>query len=296
MNKPVCAVIGGSGFLGVEAVPEFGRTFDVVPTSMRARGGIYRTLDSRDPLALQSFLTDVKPDLVVVLAAYREPDFCEENPDEARRLNTYPVSVMCDTLPAKVPLLFVSTDYVFDGEHPPYQENSPRNPVSVYGQTKKEAEDIALARPGTIVLRVPLLMGWTEHYEQSGFFSHLLGDLKKKEPLALDHVLQRYPLWTRDAGVFMRFALENQLSGIFHLSTTRGLTRYEAALEMGDLLGWPTNHITPSHMVIPRKAKRPRDARLSIDSLKSMNYPEPLDFKDVALRFLEHFGMVPRIM
>jgi len=296
VNKPVCAVIGGSGFLGRETVPELSRAFQVVPTSMQKRGGPYRTLDSRDPSALKAFLTDLKPDLVVVLAAYREPDFCEEHPEEARRLNTQPISVMCDTLPACVPLLFVSTDYVFDGEHPPYREDSPRNPVSVYGQSKKEAEDFTLSRPGSMVMRVPLLMGWMDHPEQSGYFSHLISDLKKNEPIALDHVLKRYPVWTRDAGVFMRYALENQLEGVIHFSTTRALTRYDAAREMGELLGWPTTHLTPSDQVIPRKAKRPRDARMSIDRLKSIGYPEPRDFKDVALSFLDHFGMVPPIM
>jgi len=285
--------VGGSGFLGREAVPELSRTYHVIPTSTKPRGGPFRTLDIRDHAALRNFIRDTKPAVVVALAANREPDACEENPAEARRLNTDPIAVLNEVLPANVPLLFVSTDYVFDGNNPPYREDALRNPLSVYGQTKADAEDLALSRPGSIVLRVPLLMGWTDQVDQSGFFSQLLKDLKTTGPLALDDVLKRYPVWTRDVGAAMRELLMGGASGVFHFSTTRPLTRYKAAIEMANLLGWPTDHLQPSDVVIPRKARRPADAHLDMAKWKSLGYAMPTDFCDVAVRFLQHFKLIP---
>ena len=292
-KKPVCAVLGASGFLGTEAVPVLRGAWEVVPTSMKDRGEGYRQLDIRDPGALANFLRETRPDAVVALAAYREPDVCEEHPVETRRLNTDPVKVLVHELPADVPIVYVSTDYVFDGKNPPYKEDAERRPLNEYGKSKVEAEDLVLARPHTIVLRVPLLMGWTAQFAQSGFFSQLINDLKATERTELDDVLKRYPVWTRDAGEAIRTLLEHGNTGIFHFSTVRPLTRYRAALEMAELIGWPTDHLVPSDRVILRKATRPDNAHLDMSKWQQLGYAMPHGFRDVALRFLHHFGVVP---
>jgi dTDP-4-dehydrorhamnose reductase len=293
MSKPVCAVMGGSGFLGHEAVPVLRADFEVVPTAARSTDPAYTRLDLRDPDAVASFCADVRPDAVVVLAAYREPDVCEEQPEETRRLNTAPLGVLASILPPEVPLVFVSTDYVFDGAHPPYREDSPRCPLNVYGASKVEAEDFVLARPRASVLRVPLLMGWMETVDSSGFFSQLVKDLKHEGPLDLDDVLARYPVWTRDAGEAIRTLLADRRAGAFHYSTPRRLTRYRAAVEMGELLGWPTDHLKPSHTVIPRRAARPHDAQLATDKWTGMGYVLPHDFREVARCYIQHFDLMP---
>lgn len=282
----ICLVLGGSGFLGREAVPALARSFKVVATSMRPRGDGSRIVDLRDADATMRLVEDIRPRYVVLLAAYRDPDFCEEHPGEAARLNVDPARTLVQCLSPDVRFLFVSTDYVFDGEHPPYRETSKRNPLSVYGRTKMAAEDIVLSRPGSLVVRVPLLMGWTDDPIASGFFSQLVADVTSPAPVVLDDVLARYPVWTRDMGEAMRVLLERDQEGVFHYSTTRRLTRYQAALEMAKLMARPASHITPSHEVVVRKAMRPRDAQLSIDRWRALGFPPPRDFCDVAREFL----------
>lgn len=262
------------------------KSFDVVATSMRPRSG-YRTLDLRNAEAVDACLREIKPDRVVALAAYRDPDFCEEHPEETRRLNTEPYRQMFAALPPEVPVLFVSTDYVFDGQHPPYREDSARKPPNLYGQSKKEAEDLVLARPGSTVLRVPLLMGWTEDPGSSGFFSQLVNDVMAEREVLLDHVLKRYPVWTRDVGEAIRTILVDRASGVFHYSTTRALTRYLAAVEFAALMGRSARHLKPSREVVPRKAKRPDDAFLSPEKWTGLGYVLPHDFKEVAALFVE---------
>lgn len=295
-KKPVCAVLGASGFLGREAVPALRKGFEVIPTSMKPRGAAFRQLDIRDRDALVGFLREARPDVVVALAAYREPDVCEEFPAETRQLNSEPMKVLVKELPPEVPILFVSTDYVFDGKHPPYKEDADRRPLSEYGKSKAEAEDIVRSRPNTLVLRVPLLMGWTDQFELSGFFSQLIKDLKATETTELDDVLKRYPVWTRDVGEAIRLLLERSETGVFHFSTTRPLTRYRAALEMAELIGWPTSHLVASSRIIPRKAQRPDDAHLDMSKWENRGFPMPHDFRDVARRFLSHFGVVPPVV
>lgn len=291
MNKKRCLVLGGSGFLGRETVPLLRGDFDVTATAMNHAAPGMLTVDMRDPVELEKLIRSTEPQTVVALAAYREPDFCEEHPEEARRLNTKPYEILNRVLPPECPLLFVSTDYVFDGDRPPYTESSPASPLSVYGASKREAEKLVLQRANAIVLRVPLLMGWTDDPLKSGFFSQLVNDLRAGSPIMLDDVLARYPVWTRDAGVAIRSLLLAGASGIFHYSTPQKLTRYQAALEMGSLLGLSADHIRPSREVVTRKARRPLDARLVSERWDKKSYPEPHDFKATARAFIEHFGL-----
>lgn len=284
-----CLVLGGSGFLGRETVPALARSYQVIATSMRQQGSGLRPVDIRDGTALVRLIDETKPRAVVLLAAYRDPDFCEAHPEETRRLNVEPARTLVNRLPSDTRLVFVSTDYVFDGEHPPYAEHAMRNPLSVYGRSKAEAEDMVLSRGGAVVIRVPLLMGWTDDPAASGFFSQLVKDVTAPEPVVLDDVLSRYPVWTRDMGEAIRSLLERGDEGVFHYSTTRRLTRYQAALEMASLMGRGAAHITPSRQVVPRKAVRPRDARLGIDRWLSTGRPPPTGFAGVARLFLDRY-------
>lgn len=290
-----CLVLGGSGFLGREAVPQLAQSFRIVATSMHQTGDYLRKADIRDPGALAALVKETQPAVVVLLAAYRDPDFCEEHPVETARLNVSPSRTLVDILPARAKLLFVSTDYVFDGKHPPYGEDAPRHPLSVYGRTKMEAEDIVLSRRGSLVLRVPLLMGWTRDPRASGFFSQLIADVTSDQPVLLDDVLARYPVWTRDAGAAMRMLLERGERGVFHYSTPRRLTRYQAALDMAESLGRSAGHIQPSREVVPRKAVRPHDARLATRRWDELGLPAPHDFRAVAREFVDRFNLCVEI-
>ncbi len=154
-----CLITGASGFLGAECMRRLGQVYEVTGAGFNHTSQALVAVDLRDRKSLRSLLERVAPDLVVHCAAYRQPDFCEQDPAEAARLNVEPVAVMAQTLPDNTRLLFISTDYVFNGEHPPYQEDHPTNPVNVYGRTKAEAEAMTLRHAGGLVLRIPVLIG-----------------------------------------------------------------------------------------------------------------------------------------
>lgn len=274
-------VIGASGFLGREVTRVLSAGADVVGWGRSGRDGS-RAMDIRDPTALRAAVAGVRPSAVILLAAYRDPDACEADPGEARRLNVEPARVLRDALPAATPLLFVSTDYVFDGERPPYTEESPRSPVSVYGQTKCEAEDALAGRPGAAVLRVPLLVGGGASLRESGFIGQMVDAVSGGREQVLDDVLVRFPTWTRDVAGALRFLLERRADGVFHLSGPRGGTRYGWTVEMARLLGRPHGHLKPSKVVVQRGARRPANSQLADDKLRALGYSPRTDFSDVA--------------
>lgn len=279
MNDQRVLLLGSTGFLGRETARAFA---GAVLTSVSRRGGAgAQPCDIRDPAAVAHLVAETQPDLVLLLAAYREPDVCEANPAEARRLNVEPARVLRRVLPEATRLIFISTDYVFDGERPPYTETSPRSPVSEYGRTKCEAEDALAGRPNTAILRVPLLIGGGPTLADCGFIGQMVDAIRAGRPQTLDDVLVRFPTWTRDVAGAIRFLADRELDGTFHYSGARGGTRYAWTVETARVLGLPHGHFMPSREIVQRKARRPLNSQLNDDKLRTAGYDLHTDFADV---------------
>jgi dTDP-4-dehydrorhamnose reductase len=271
-----CMITGANGLLGREVAAALANDWNIVALSHRPREG-YRAIDLRERDQIAALIRETKPDAVVHLAAYREPDFCEENPAEAKRLNVDPVRFFSETLPATSQLLFVSTDYVFDGENPPYAESAARNPISEYGRSKCAAEDVIATRAKSITLRIPLLMGAGSTFAESGFIAQMYDAVTSGKPQQLDDVLVRFPCWTRDVAGAISFLLRGNHGGTFHLSGPRGGTRYAWTIDAAKLLGKPHAHLAPSNIVIPRKAGRPKNSRLSDAKIRALGFRTATD-------------------
>lgn len=285
-----CIVTGASGLLGREVVPALAKSWRIVPLSHRAREG-HRAIELRDRDQIVALIRETKPDAVVHLAAYREPDFCEDNPAETKRLNVDSVRAFAEELPASAQLLFVSTDYVFDGTNPPYNETSVRNPISEYGHSKCAAEAIIASRANSIALRVPLLIGAGPTFAESGFIAQTVETIVSEKPQNMDDVLIRHPCWTRDVAGAVAFLLAKKQSGTFHLSGPRAGTRYAWTREIAKLLGKSCEHVQPSKTVIPRKAGRPHDCHLDDSKIRALGYATATDPLEVAREVLSQFPM-----
>ncbi len=273
-------ILGASGFLGREVRPAFSALGPVVGVSSRGGPGLER-VDIRDAAAVGDLCQQVQPDAVLLLAAWREPDVCEERPDEARRLNVEPARTLREALPPETHLTFISTDYVFDGLTPPYREDSPRRALSVYGQTKCEAEDVLAGRPQTLVLRVPLLIGGGPTLKECGFIGQIVESLRCADRQTQDDVLIRFPTWTRDVAAVLVYLLERRAVGTFHYSGLQGGTRYQWMLEAARALDLSGDHLIPSRAVVPRKAIRPANSQLCPDKIRALGYARFTDFATV---------------
>ena len=278
-------VTGASGFLGEALARKLASAGRIVRSGFQHSE---RPSDLREPDAVRRLLDSARPDVVVHTAAYRDPDFCETHPDEARRLNVEPVRVMTSELPADSRFVLISTDYVFDGEMPPYREDSDRRPLSVYGCSKAEAEDLALARHNTLVVRIPLLIGIEPaHRGPSGFVLQIARHILQRQPVEVDDVLVRYPTWTEDVADAIAFLLARNAAGVFHVSSPRGGTRYHWTLETARILDRQANHVSPMKKPFPRPAPRPPNAQLATPKLRALGFDQFTDFTAAAKQVLE---------
>jgi dTDP-4-dehydrorhamnose reductase len=216
--------------------------------------------------------------VVVHCAAWRDPDACERDPDGAEAINVTATRHLADLAAARrAPMLFISTDLVFPGTHPPYAEDAAPRPLSRYGDTKRRAETLVLAAsPANLVLRVPLLYGLAAGIEQCPFLLTTVRALNSPTPWLMDDVIVKCPTWTGDVAAAVLFLLARGERGIFHCRAPDRQTRYALTVLVADALGLSMASIIRRESSPGGDAKRPRDAFLGMDRLLALGFPEPL--------------------
>lgn len=264
---------GASGFLGRAVWEHFSRNgLDTTGVSFSQKKTGTTPCDLRDPHAVGLLLEQQNPDVVIHSAAYRDPDFCEQYPGECRRLNVGATDALCRSLPPGRLLIFISTDYVFDGRNPLYAEDAPRSPVNVYGESKREAEDIVRSRREHLVLRVPVLIGAGPDFERSGFLSRLIRAAYAKEPVVFDHTIIRRPTGIRQVADVLAFCLDRNVRGVLHYSGEEKGTPFEWAVRAAHALKVSSDHLRASTDLDQRPAVRPRDAGLCTDTIRGLGF------------------------
>jgi dTDP-4-dehydrorhamnose reductase len=279
---------GASGFLGQALLERLSTTYDVVGLGYAHAVAPIRTVDVRQGSALRALLEEICPDVVVHSAAYRDPDFCEANPEETRVLNTQPLQTLHDGLPETCPIVLISTDYVFDGSHPPYREEDHRQPINEYGRSKQAAEDIVLQRRSGLVLRIPLLMGVGVDFESSGFIAKMIMALRQGDALEWDDQTMRFPTDIRDVAAVVDFLLAGGHAGVCHFSGPRGQTQFGWARELAAMMDLPAATLKP--VLLKREAARPHNSQLAMRRLEKLAFVPATDFCEVAGAILKRYA------
>src|SRR3989338_1475492 len=143
-------ITGASGLLGKKLYEGLSKTEEVAGTYFGNRTSEhFHHLDVSDRNSVDAFFEYVKPNVVIHTAALVNHDYCEENRSIARKINVDGTSNVVDACQKnKAKLVYLSSDYVFDGRHGPYTEVSFTSPVNFYGETKLEGERIVTSRLG----------------------------------------------------------------------------------------------------------------------------------------------------
>ena len=218
-----------------------------------------------------------RPALVVNAAAYTAVDQAETDRDAARRANTDGPRLLAEICArARVPLIHISTDYVFDGSKgAPYVETDPTAPLGVYGATKLAGEQAALAvNARTAVLRT----SWVISHTGKNFVRTMIGAARKTDSLRVVADQRGCPTSAADlATAILQVARrmldgwDDRYGGVFHAAgsgetTWHGLA--EAVFEDADRHGLRRPTVTPITTADwPTPVRRPADSRLDCNKL-----------------------------
>lgn len=246
-------------------------------------------VDLTDDASMASLFDLARPDFVIHAAAERRPDLVDGKPTEAAALNVQATENIARACAEKRAfLLYISTDYVFDGRNPPYSPDSPVNPLNEYGRQKLEGERriMAILPEGRYaILRLPILYGRVERLGESAvteLAAHLAtAKTAAGAPRSIEHWAKRYPLHVDDAAAAIENILDASpalLNPIYQLSGRETLTKYEMVLVMAEALGLDHSLIFPDPSP-PKGAPRPQDCRMDTGLLEDMGYRQSVGFR-----------------
>jgi dTDP-4-dehydrorhamnose reductase len=273
-------VIGGSGLVGYQLLVQARETHDVVATynqrPFTLDGVATVPLDKCDRAATLRLVRTVHPDLVVDTAALHDVNYCETHRDAAWRVNvegTQHVADACRTVDAK--LVFLSTDFVFDGTRGTYRETDPPAPLNYYGVTKLEAEHCVVATGiDYIIARTSVVYGWNPG-EVSGvksssgksmnFVLWALGKLRRGEALRIVDDQYSSPTLADNLAEVLLTAGASDASGLYHIAGKGCIDRYTFTKELARIFEVDATRITPvTSDAFKQVAKRPMRCCLDV--------------------------------
>ena len=270
-------IIGGTGLLGKALVREWSGD------EVLALGS--RDVDIRQAGHVQEVVGEKRPHWIVLAAAYTDVDGCESNPQRAFEVNrdgAANVAEAVKTFGAK--LLFLSSDYVFDGKNTsPYETGDPRNPHSVYGRSKAEAEVRLLEiLPQVCIARTSWLFG-----TGGKCFPDTILKLAATRP-ALDVVNDQRgcPTYCVDLARAIMELCRKDASGVVHVTNSGECTWFEFAREIVKGGGLRTEVRPVSSQQMARPAPRPVYSVLAATSLRRYGIEMP-SWDDALRRYLE---------
>jgi len=222
--------------------------------------------DIRDPAQVVSAIQQSQPDQIVLAAAYTDVDGCELNPTLAFRVNTAgAVNVAKAAANAGARLLFVSTDYVFDGtKSTAYEPGDPRNPINAYGRSKAEAEIKMLTiLPDACIVRTSWLFG-----PGGKCFPDTILKLAAARPeLEVVNDQRGCPTYTLDLADAIIALFKSRARGIIHCTNSGDCTWHDFASEIIRQAGLRTVVRPTTSDKFVRPAPRPKYSVLSSSSL-----------------------------
>jgi dTDP-4-dehydrorhamnose reductase len=190
--------------------------------------GIDSGIDLDDEPAVAALFARVRPRLVINCAGVCDVGTCEESPEFAHTVNVEGTRVLLAHAPAETRIVHCSSDHVFSGDRGPYTEHSPPDPISVYGRTRVAAEQLALARPNTLIIRAGLWIG-PSSTGRIGHLDWLRARHRRGLPMTVVRDEYRSAVWAEDAARRVWDLARSPLTGLRHIVAERIVSRPELA-------------------------------------------------------------------
>lgn len=280
-------ITGGTGLLGkslLESVPSgitvaatyFQRSPPGQPTCE------FYPMDVQDQKTVQSVFAEVKPEVVIHAASIGDVDYAEHSRREAWLLNvggTQNIVEECRRSGAKV--IFISTNAVFDGDHPPYSEEDPTHPINYYGQLKVEGEQVTTQSGIAYAIVRPILMyGWPNIGGRGNLATWVVENLEQRKAIKVVNDVYSKPLLAQNCAAACWAVVEKDRTGTYHVAGRDRVSLYDFAQEVAKVFGLDERLITavPSSY-FPEIAPRPRDTSYNTRKMK-----EDLGIRPMGLR------------
>jgi dTDP-4-dehydrorhamnose reductase len=281
-------ITGSNGLLGQKIINSKGiegRTLLAVsrgPCRVLLQENVrYESCDLVSQKSIVDVVSDFMPDAIIHTAAMTNVDECELNPEACRIQNVEAVKnviAACEKTGAH--LIHLSTDFIFDGKDGPYDEMAIPNPVSIYGQSKLDAERLVMAAscPWSIV-RTVLVYGIAPGLSRSNIILWVKASLEQGKEIQVVDDQFRTPTLAEDLADGCLLIAEKRAEGIFNISGKDFLTPYEMAIQTADYFQLDKKLIKKaSAATFSQPAKRPPRTGFIISKAEKLLGYQPHSF------------------
>lgn len=274
-------VTGAKGQLGTDLMNELKKQ------GLEGIGVDVQEMDITDAAICQKVISEANVDAVIHCAAYTAVDAAEDNVELCRKINgegTRNVAVACRD--AGVKMMYISTDYVFDGQGTrPWEPDDERAPLNVYGQTKYEGE---LAVEELLEHYFTVRIAWVFGVAGKNFIKTMLRLGRERGAVSVVDDQIGSPTYTYDLARLLVDMIQTDRYGRYH-ATNEGLCSwYEFAKEIFHQAGMDEVTVTPvSSDQFPAKAVRPSNSRMSKEKLSENGFVRLPSWQDALGRYLK---------
>ncbi|KFA94652.1 SDR family oxidoreductase [Archangium violaceum] len=227
------------------------------------------------------------PEVIIHPASMTEVDTCEREPEQAFAANVTAVAAVArGARKLGAHLVHVSTDYVFDGEHGPYDEQALPNPRGVYALTKHMGEQAARTFvPGCAVARTAVVYGWPAA-GRANFGAWLVGALEKGQPVRLFEDQFVSASFADSVAAMLVELGERKLGGIWNTCGAEVVSRVGFGRALCEVFGFDPGLLTPIRLADMKLASpRPLRSGLVVDKVRSQLRSQPLPLAESLSRF-----------
>ena len=239
-------------------------------------------MDFTDPFSIHDVFEKIKPDVVIHSGAMSKPDECELDQMKAYLVNVEgTVQLLINSEELKSFFVFLSTDFVFDGERGMYEEDDVPGPVNYYGRTKLEAEEAVKEYEHAWAIARTVLVYGKNHSGHSNILKIVREKLEKGEEYSVFDDQVRTPTYVEDLAKGIVSIIEKKATGVFHLSGKDVLTPYQMTIKTAEYLKLDSSVIKKvTHASFSQPAKRPLKTGFIIDKARKELGYEPISFEE----------------
>jgi dTDP-4-dehydrorhamnose reductase len=254
-------IIGASGLVG-------GNIFDYFSEVTRWElTGTYNTypsaghlfFDASNPSSWPEIITNTNWDIIIHTGALTHVDQCEEEPEKSEVLtinSSYHLVNLASKINSK--LIYISTDYIFDGTRGPYSENDDANPLSIYGKHKLRAENIIIENlKYFLIIRITNVYG--KELRNKNLLSRVITSLHNHPDNIYKVPFDQYstPINALDVAKALKRLICDNKNGIYHLASTDLVSRVQFLQKVNQYFGQKITILPVSTFELNQSAKRP---------------------------------------
>ena len=278
MVKLKFLVTGSAGLVGQQVVKDLSKSNQVFScyNESKPEYGDSVKMDLKNYEMVSSILTEIKPDVVIHLGAMTGVDLCEKEKTSASEINTKATEIIakeCSKLNSF--LVYVSTDYVFDGNFGMYKEDDVANPLGFYGKSKLEGEKaVQNFSTNWCIVRTSTPFGL--HPTKKSFPMWVIENLQKQKQIDVLFDQFTSPTYIPNLSRMLIEISERRITGIIHAAGASKISRYQMASMVSDKLnldGTLLKQISMNKM--KWVAQRPKDSSLDVSRASSILNEKP---------------------